>query len=307
MLRTLILSLLLSLPLQAKEVSIGENNDKLSGTLETPETPTKSAALFISGSGPTDRDGNSFALPGKNDSLKMLAEGLTKNGIATLRVDKRGIGQSAAVDEKKLTIHTYVADIRRWMHYLRSQGYTDLTLIGHSEGALIALLVAEQEKDIARLISISGAGRPAVDIVKEQLKKQLKEETYLQALPALDLLASGKQAKDYPLQLVAFLRPSVQPYLISWFQIDPAVEIAKLDIPILILQGTTDLQITVKESTLLDQAATQGTLEVIQGMNHVLKESGGSIQQQLPSYSDPTIPLHKDLLKAILRFFKATK
>lgn len=120
----------------------------LYGTLELPGGPGPySVALIHPGSGPTDRDGNSALVPGKNDSLKLLAEGLVEQGIASLRIDKRGVGESAAAapSETALRFETYVADAVAWLGKLRDdERFGDLYVIGHSEGSLIGMLSAER-------------------------------------------------------------------------------------------------------------------------------------------------------------------
>lgn len=105
------------------------------------------AVLIVAGSGPTDRDGNSAMLPGRNDSLKLLAEALARAGFASVRYDKRGIGASkaAAKDESQLRFDTYVDDAAAWIAQMKADPrFASVAVIGHSEGALIGMLAAER-------------------------------------------------------------------------------------------------------------------------------------------------------------------
>src|SRR5436190_839972 len=262
----------------------------LHGTLLVPKGKKQvPVVLLISGSGPTDRDGNSAGLPGKNDSLKMLAEGLAAKGIASLRYDKRGIGESRNVgpEEKDLRFEMYVDDAAAWAAKLkRDHRFSRVVIVGHSEGALIGTLAA-QRGGAAALVSIAGVGRPADVVLRMQLIGRLPPDLRGISDRTLEALKSGKTVDDVPQSLSMLYRPSVQPYLISWFRYDPAAEIAKLTIPVLVVQGTTDMQVTVDDARALAAAKPDAKLELVEGMNHVLKMVGDS-SKQIASYSDPT-------------------
>jgi len=294
--------------LYAEDVSISVEGKTLKGELSVAGKGKSQAVFILSGSGPTDRDGNTLGAPGKNNSLKYLADVFSKEGVTTLRVDKRGIGASsaAAVQESDLRFATYVEDAKRWIKFLEEQGYSEIVLIGHSEGALVATLASLSES-VTGLVCIAGAGRPAPDILREQLKSNLPKELYTQADKAITSLAEGKSVKDYPPALDALFRHSVQPYLISWFQIDPAKSISEVKVPVLIIQGSTDLQVSVRDAELLHNAAKGSKMIIIEGMNHVLKEVDGDLSTQMPSYFKPDLPLHKDLGVKVIDFIKKIK
>ena len=118
------------------------------GTLELPAaTFPVPVVLIIAGSGPTDRDGNSKALPGSNNSLKLLASELASRGIASVRYDKRGIAASmaSAGTERDLRFDNYVADAEGWIRKLRSDSrFTAITVAGHSEGSLVGMIAARE-------------------------------------------------------------------------------------------------------------------------------------------------------------------
>lgn len=147
----------------------------LHGTLLTPPDAS-AAAVILPGSGPTDRDGNS-PMGVAAGTYRLLAEGLAQQGIATLRIDKRGIAASAAAGpaEADLRFDAYVADARAWAAEAASRaGKPCAWLIGHSEGALVALKAVQGGPNadtgkICGLVLLSGAGRPAGAVLREQM------------------------------------------------------------------------------------------------------------------------------------------
>jgi hypothetical protein len=103
----------------------------------------------------------------------------------------------------------------------------------------------------------------------------------------------------------ALFRQSVQPYLVSWFRHDPARVLAALDIPTLVVQGTTDLQVPVEDGDRLAAAGRHTTLARIEGMNHVLKAAPAERDANLAAYSDAALPLAPGLVEALRRFLDA--
>ena len=279
----------------------------LQGTLLMPsDIEPLQAVLIVAGSGPTGRDGNSALLPGKNDSLKLLAEALAERGIASVRYDKRGIAEStdAGYDEAALRFDTYVEDATAWTQQLKAdERFASVTVLGHSEGSLVGML-AVQRSDADRFISVAGAASRASDLLREQTSGQLPPELQAESEQVLTALEAGKTTADVPDALSALYRPSVQPYLISWFNYVPAQEITKLNVPTLIVQGTTDIQIRVEEAQMLGQAKPEATVRVIEGMNHVLKPVPANLVQQQSSYTDSSLPLAPTLVEEIVSFIE---
>ena len=283
-------------------VSLETDFGKLEGTLMTPEGNKKfPLALIIAGSGPTDRDGNNTVM--KNNSLKMLAKGLANNGIGSLRYDKRGVGNSkeAGIEESDLRFENYIEDAKGWVALLnKDKRFKKFIIIGHSQGSLIGM-IASQSKNVDKYVSIAGVGRPAADILREQLAAQ-PPIVLEYAEPILKKLEKGETTEEVPPALYSLFRPSVQSYMISWFKYNPQVEIAKLDKPILIIQGTTDIQITVFDANKLSEANNKAEKLIIEGMNHVLKESVIDRPQNIATYSDPELPLINGLIEKIAIF-----
>lgn len=294
-----------SSPPAEEPVELVTPSGTLHGTLLSPAGGGRHpVALLIAGSGPTDRDGNSTLLPGENNSLKLLAEGLAQRGIATLRYDKRGIGESAAaaIRESDLRFDHFVEDAAAWTRQLRSDSrFSTVSIVGHSEGSLIGMRAALMAGADA-FVSIAGVGRPAPDVLRDQLRPQLPPELWLASERILEMLVRGQMTDSVPPALAALYRPSVQPYLISWFPLDPAEDIAKLRIPVMIAQGTTDIQVGVREGQLLHAARPDAELSIIDEMNHVLKSVPADLRRQQESYSDPALPVVAGLIDRIAGF-----
>jgi pimeloyl-ACP methyl ester carboxylesterase len=291
-------------------VTLATPNATIYGTLELPAGADPSpVVLIVAGSGPTDRNGNSRVLPGANNALKMLADGLAARGIASLRYDKRGIGQSItpAMKEDELRFTNYVDDASAWIRQLRAdRRFSTITVAGHSEGSLIGMIAARDASADA-FISLEGAGRNAMEVVQEQLAAQLAPDVVANARRLMDKVAAGEKVDSVPPFLAALFRPSVQPYLTSWFKYTPADEIVKLKVPVMIIQGTTDIQTSMEDSRRLAAALKSAKVLEIEGMNHVLKNAPAGRAEQMPAYTDPNIPVVPRLLDEMAAFVKSVK
>ncbi len=291
-------------PIRQEPIRLETPTGTLEGTIDLPQGDGPyPVALLIAGSGPTDRDGNQPAM--KNDALKQLGEGLARKGIAVVRFDKRGVGKSrsALSREEDLRYETFVADAAAWLKMLRGDPrFRKVFVIGHSEGALIGMLAAKQARPDG-LICISGAGRDAPTVLREQLKGKVSEELYQASDRILKSLQAGESVADVPKELMPLYRPSVQPYVISWFKYDPVKIIAELDMPILIVQGTADIQISVDDAKRLHEAARNAKLVVLDGTNHVLKKASNPVEQQL-AYLAPKMPIDPRVVDEIAEFLR---
>ena len=278
----------------------------LFATLDLPSQPGPwPAVLLHAGSGPTNRDGNGPLT--RTDNLKMVGRSLAAHGIAVVRIDKRGIGASgkALAKEADVRIETYADDVVAWAHLLRKDPrFTKLGYIGHSEGALIGLIAAKEARFDA-FVSLCGPGRPLQDVLREQLKAALPEKLYEQSDAILTDLEAGRTVKDPPKELAALFRPSVQPFLISVFKHDPAKLVAALTPPVLVVSGSTDIQVRAADAKRLGEANPKAKVVTVEGMNHVLKEVKVTNRlAQLPSYSDPSLPLHPKLVPELRGFLR---
>lgn len=285
-----------------KIVKLQTKTGTLEGSLLIPDGESNlPVALIIAGSGPTDRNGNNSMM--KNNSLKMIATELSKKGIASLRYDKRAIGKSrkAGLKESDLRFETYIEDAKGWIDFLKKdKRFSQIIVIGHSEGSLIGM-IASRKEEVDKFISIAGMGQSADKILKEQLNAQSPMVLKI-AEPIIDKLVEGETVKDVNPMLFSLFRPSVQPYIISWFKYDPQKEIAKLKKPILIIQGTTDIQVSIKDAELLAKANARAEKVIIKGMNHILKAAELDRMKNIQTYNQPKLPLKTELTKAMVIF-----
>jgi len=288
---------------QEKEVTLLTESGTLYGTMTLPENADGNTpvSLIIAGSGPTDRNGNNPMMT--NNSLMMLAHRLAERGIASIRYDKRGIAASdeAMGDESDLRFENYVQDAVAWQEEITKEYQLgELSIIGHSEGSLIGMEVARQT-GISKFISIAGPAQSADDILRLQLADQpdpIKNPSF----QIIDSLAAGHRVQNVPSQLYALFRPSVQPYLISWFEYNPQSIIKQLKIPVLIVQGTTDIQVSVAQAQMLSQSAAEAQLLIVEGMNHILKEAPPQKTPNAMTYNQPNLPVVQEAVEGIAAF-----
>lgn len=310
--RFLILTTLFAALFHPASAGASERNvthDELSATFATPNAgATGKGVVFIAGSGPTDRNGNS-RLGVSANYLKELSDVLVTDGTAVLRYDKRGVAASKAAmtSESALRFGDFVSDAQGWTEWLAGRnGIACVFVLGHSEGGLVATLVAEKTR-LAGLLLISSPGRPLATVLQGQFARapmdiKLKSD----ALKTLKTLEAGKQVPDVNPSLHRIFRPSVQPYLISLIDIDPARRLAKLTLPTLIVSGAHDLQVTKADYDALRAARPNATAVRIPDMNHVLKDAPIERKANLATYDNPTLPLAPGLARAVTSFITET-
>ena len=142
-------------------------------------------------------------------------------------------------------------------------------------------------------------------VLRDQLKRNLPAELNPKATAILVELEAGRAVTDVPAPLMALFHPSVQPYLMSWLKYDPAKEIAGLSMPILVIQGTTDLQVSVDDAKLLLDNNKRAKLAIIEDMNHVMKHTTEkTVAGQMKCYSDPAVPIEPRLVDTVDGFLK---
>jgi len=266
--------------------------------------------LIIPGSGPTDRDGNNplgiTAAP-----YRLLAEALATQAVSSVRIDKRGIGGSkgAVADGNKVTIADYVTDTHNWIAAIRKRtGVQCVWVLGHSEGSLVALAAAQQPDGMCGVISVSGAGRKLSDVIRDQLRANPANAPLLdQAMAALDTLEKGQHVDVSGMNpaLLRLFAPQVQDFLIDDFRHDPAKLAASLKLPLLIVQGERDIQISAADARALAAAQPKAKLVLVPAMNHVLKDVANDDRSaNVATYSDSSLPVDSTLIDAIGSFVK---
>lgn len=283
--------------LTSTEISINEHID---GTLlELPESDTKTLAILIAGSGPTDRDGNQNFL--KSNSLKSLAIALTNQGISTFRYDKRIVKQLLTNNiDKNIMFDDFVTDAVSVLNYFKNQNkFQHIVIIGHSQGSLVGMLAATE--GATGFVSLAGAGQAINEVITEQITKtapMFSEDTKR----VFEIMKTGQTTTDYPPALFSIFNPEIQPFIMNWMKYDPAEEIKKLNIPILIVNGTKDLQVSVEEAQLLKDAAPDSELSIIENMNHVLFTIEGDDLENSKSYNEPYRKINQTLIDVVSNF-----
>lgn len=263
------------------------------------------ATLIIAGSGPVNRDGNLRGMP--NDSLKRLAHGLAERGIASLRFDKRGVAASKVeMAEDDYSVAMFVDDAAGWLKLMRADPrLTAPGVIGHSEGAIFAILLAQRADAPSRIVLLAGPGEKTGRILERQMTAAATPAPLAAASRRIaEAMEQGRRVDDIPPELAALYRPSIQNYLMTLFPIDPAAELAKTAVPALIVQGTADLQVVVEDARRLAAARPDAGLALIDGMNHILRDAPVDRAANFATYTQPEKPLSPGLLPAIADFVK---
>jgi pimeloyl-ACP methyl ester carboxylesterase len=289
---------------EADNYNLTTDDATIRGTLTLPvSNGPVPVVLLIAGSGPTDRNGNNNTGL-KTNAYKMLAETLQANGIACVRYDKRGVAASATgKPETDISFDNTVHDAAGFIRMLKAdKRFSRVIVAGHSEGSLIGML-AIRRSPADGFISIAGPGE-AVDVLLEKQLRAQSPELAAKARLMLDSLKQGHRVNNTTPALNALFYPAVQPYIMSWLKYNPQQEIAQLKIPILIIQGNTDAQVSVKDAQLLKQRAPQAQLKIVDRMNHVLKEAPATGGMNDASYADPSRPLSPGFVKAVESFIK---
>ena len=276
---------------------------ELGGTLTVPRTTAGKVpvVVIIAGSGPTDRNGNSM-LGIRPNSYAQLAWRLAERGIASLRYDKRVLAATkGTVDISKLTLEDFAADARAAAESLsRDRRFSRVVLLGHSEGAALALIAARGGPPVAGVISVSGFGRPLGVVMREQLGRQFDSATLMRYDTAMAQYLKGDTPRDVPPALTVLFVPINQHFMKSLMSFDPPGAIRVLRQPTLIVQGGQDLQVTVADAEQLHSGKPDAQLAIIPQANHVLKQtSATTLPGQLPTYQDPTAPIMPEVVSAI--------
>lgn len=282
-------------------VEINVDDIKLTGELIVPETEAEMpVALIIAGSGPTDLDGNAQGIYG--NSYLLLAEALEEKGIATLRYNKRTVGN--VIDESELTFEDFVNDAVLMIEHLKKDPrFSEIVVIGHSQGGLIGQL-ASLETEVDKVVILSGAGRRIDQVLREQLSGQLQGDLLRSANTILESLSQGIEVTGVPESLQGLFRESVQPFYISWMAYDPLMILNQMETKTLVVAGSSDLQVPVSDAERLETSSKDITFEVIDGMNHVLKDVGDDLEANYASYQNKDLPIHEVLVEVLNDFIQ---
>ncbi len=271
-------------PFTAEEVTVAAKGYTLAGTLLLPKNGKRPlpAVITITGSGQQTRD-EPIPFPGleKYRPMRQIAEALASRGIAVLRVDDRGVGGSGGRETlATVTTSSFADDVRAEVAYLRARAEIDpkrIALVGHSEGGIIAPMVAANDSQIAAIVLMAGSGKRGDQISMEQLTyildntpgvtPELRKQKLAEQQEIITAVQSGGDLSKYPAQ-VRF------PWTKEFWTYDPLTTIRKVRQPILILQGALDRQITAEQADLLEKAARDAgnrdvTKQILPNLNHL--------------------------------------
>lgn len=310
------MSLGLTVSAQQREVVVECEWGNISATIDMPDAGGDTAVLIVAGSGPTDRNGNSGA--GLNTfCYKMLGEALAESGYAVMRYDKRGIGGSPipAEDILSLVFEDYIDDARACAKFLRAEGFERVIVAGHSEGGLIALaLAAEAECCLDGVVLLCAPGYNMAEILNFQLSQQLVPAymgLMVKSTAIINSLKAGRMVaqEDIPAELMSLFHPTVQPFLISNMRYEPTELAAKCRVPMLIVSGGRDIQVSVSNGERLHGANPAAEHRMFENMTHVLKDADTSdrMMQIMSIYTNANLAITEALAPAIVGFINNIK
>ena len=285
-----------------------EINDFIDGTLlQSEDSSSKTLAIIIAGSGPTNRDGNQIAM--KNNSLKQLADFLADEGMSSFRYDKRifKLAKNQMLDESLMRFDDFVQDAADVVNYFKlyhddEYDFDKFILIGHSQGVLVAQL-ASLKTAVNALILLCGTAKPIDEVMVSQVSKQAPF-LYKDLKEAFDSIKKVGYVKEYNPLLKTLLREDTQPFLQSWMMHNPTEIAKKITEPTLVIGGTTDIQVPGEEAKILAENFPNATYAIIKNMNHILKNVESLGQENLKSYNNPNLSLHDNLKSEIHDFIQ---
>lgn len=284
----------------------------LYGTLTVPKVATGPVPviLIVAGSGPTDRNANSPAGI-RSNTYAQLAWRLAEQGIASLRYDKRGIAASrGAMDSAivaRTTMQDYANDVRNLADSLHADHrFSKVILVGHSEGSALSIMAAHDGAPVAGVVSMAGMGRPFATVLREQLAQQLDSTTLKMYDTSMTAYLAGRDP-PVPSYLASLFVPALRNYLRSMMAFD-AKEVGRLHCPVLVLQGSYDLQVTMADAEALHAADPSSELVVLPGDTHMFKVAASKDRvAETPTYVDPTMPIDPKLVTTISEWIRSIR
>ena len=278
----------------------------LVGTLTVPRGRRGArlpAVVLITGSGPEDRDEASPLLPAGYRPFREIADTLSRRGIAVLRLDDRGVGGSDAGPATATSVD-FADDVRAAVAWLRLRPEIDparVGLVGHSEGAIIAPMVAATDARLRGIALIAGTASRGRAIVDVQLRRMFESDSTMPRARRDSLLALARRQADSAYTAPGWMR---------WFaDHDPLPTARRVRIPTLILQGETDRQVPAREATTLAAAMrTAGnrrvTARTFPRMNHLMLDDPTGDVRGYGALTD--LHVRRDLLGALADWLATT-
>jgi dienelactone hydrolase len=297
-------------PFTAEEVTVQAKGFTLAGTLLLPKSgkPPYPAVITITGSGQQTRD-EYLSLPGleKYRPFRQIAEALASHGIAVLRVDDRATGDSKGGETlMTATSADYADDVRAQIDYLRSRREIDrvrIALVGHSEGGIIAPMVAASDSRVAAIVLMAGTAKRGDEIIAYQVNQGLEADPTLTEEARAKGRAEQREAMRKAVEGDSTApEPLRKPWVRYFLTYDPLVTIRKVHQPTLILQGEIDRQVTADQAEMIAKAAREAgnhdvTEHVFPGLNHLFLPAKTGAVGEYSSLSTNVIP--EDVIKQL--------
>ncbi len=278
---------------------------RLEGTLALPAASGKApVVLIIAGSGPTDRNGNS-RLGLTSDVYRKLAWGLAERGIASVRYDKRGIGASTLAGSwEDVTFDDFARDVVTGAGALAADArFSKVILVGHSEGASLATRAADLGAPVAGVVMLAGMGRPLTAVLREQVSPQLDSAGRVAFEATMAAYLADGPLPVVPDDLRALFNPSARRFLQTENALDPAAMARAVRVPLLVIQGATDIQVSVRDAEALGAAHRGAEVHVLPEANHLFVHIATRDRAaQLVTYNDPSLPLVPELVPLVAGF-----
>ena len=285
--------------IKSEEILIKNNEIELPGTLTFTSEKTP-LLIWIHGSGNVDRNGNQRPYV-KANYIKQFRDSVNQQGIAFFSYDKRTANQkNMPILKKGVLFDSFISDAQKVIsHFKNNKRFSEIILIGHSQGSLIAMLASKKSN---KYISLSGPSNSIDQKIVEQMraKNPLIVNTLQEHFK--ELKETG-EIKNVDPTLVTMFNPQNTPFFKSWMKHNPSEEIKKLKIPVLIINGTKDLQVTIEDAKTLHKFSLKSELVIIENMNHVLKHIDKD-DDNMKSYFSADFPLSDKLIKTVVSFVK---
>jgi pimeloyl-ACP methyl ester carboxylesterase len=280
--------------IKTTEITINNQTIQLPGTLTYPSEKAP-LIIWVHGSGGVDRNGN------QPQYIKQFREAVNKENIAFFSYDKRTANpKNAPFLKDGVFISDFIFDVEEVVnHFKNDKRFSSIILAGHSQGSLIAM---RSLKNVDKYISIAGAGETIDKTVIKQIAFQNPEFEAATKAHFKELKQTGEVKDVNPNLMAVFAKPN-QPFWSSWMALNPTVEIKKVTIPTLIINGDKDIQVKIEDANKLKAAKPTAELVIIKNMNHVLKDIQKE-EDNMKSYYSPAYPISKKLIETIVSFVK---
>lgn len=303
----------------SEEITFRSSNLELAGTVTIPKNGEKRhpACIIISGSGPQDRNGR---VPGIGFSVQYeaIAHQLSNSGILVLRYDERGVGESEG-DFKTASLSDFVSDVKAGIEYLRSRSDVDsnrICLIGHSEGAIIAPMIAAEDKDIKAIVLMAGTAKPLDQVImeqqvfiwsKENIPNEMREKSIEEQREFFDWVRGKKEWKEEEMPPQYKELKSKRTWLREHFNHDPVQTMAQVKCKVLILQGKKDKQVfdlhAIMLSNALDKAGHEDHMvRIFPDLDHLFCKTKG--EGDYAEYANTERPIDPEFLDFLTDWLK---